>query len=205
MHQNSKESAAESSWNILQLQVLFRAIQRRVRLEAPAQMLRIGSVKEKEGWTSLSTEQVDLCLQPLTSSTNNAVARGKTPLSALEKPEVVRAVRLGQLNQIRAEVARYQSEALERSRPALEYLAMQVFGHFQAEILNRELELERLRISSLPENVRQGRIAALERSLTMARLISAEASTYIQEYGSGRMLPKPPPPFCILLALITDT
>jgi ATP-dependent helicase HepA len=72
------------------LQVLLRAIQRRVRLEVPAKMLRIGSVKGKDGWTGLSTEQLDLCLQPLTSSTNNAVARGKTPLSALEKPEVAR-------------------------------------------------------------------------------------------------------------------
>lgn len=187
------------------LQVLFRAIQRRVRLEVPAQMLRIGSVKEKEGWTGLSTEQVDLCLQPLTSSTNNAVARGKTPLSALEKPEAAREVRSGQLNQLRTEAARYQSEALERTRPALEYFAMQVFGHFQAEFLNKELELERLRISSLPENVRQGRIAALERSLSMARLTNAEASAYIQEYGSGRMIVKSPQPYSILLALVTDT
>jgi ATP-dependent helicase HepA len=77
--------------------------------------------------TAYAADQVDLCLQPVTSSTNNAVARGKTPLSALEKPEVVRAVRSGQLNQIRAEVARYQSGVLENSRPALEYLAMQVF------------------------------------------------------------------------------
>jgi len=189
------------------LQVLFRAIQRRVRLEVPAQMLRIGSVKKKEGWTGLSTEQVDLCLQPLTSSTNNAVALGKTPLSALVKPEVAHAVRSGQLNQLRTKAARYQSETLERSRPALECLAMQVFGNFQAEILNRELALERRRSSptdSGPVELWQGQIAALERSLSMARLISAEASTYIQEYGSGGILPKPPQPVSILLALISE-
>lgn len=187
---------------------MLRAIQRRVRFEVPAQMLRIGSVKGKDGWTGLSTEQVDLCLQPLTSSTNNAVARGKTPLSALEKPEVARAVRSSQLNQLSTETTRYQSETLERSRPALEYLAMQAFGHFQAEILNRELALERRRSSppeSGPVELWQGQVAALERSLSMARVISAEASAYIQEYGSGRIRPKSSEPISILLALVSET
>lgn len=190
------------------LQTLLRAIQRRVRLEVPAQMLRIGSVKGKDGWTGLSTEQVDLCLQPLTSSTNNAVARGKTPLSALEKPEFARAVRSSHLSQLNTEAKSYQSEALQRSRPALEYLAMQIYGHFQAEILNRELALERRRSSppeSGPVELWQGQVAALERSLSMARLMSSEASAYIQEYGSGRIRPKSPEPLSILLALISET
>lgn len=171
-------------------------------------MLRIGSVKGKDGWTGLSTEQLDLCLQPLTSSTNNAVARGKTPLSALEKPEVARTVRSSHLSQLNTEAKSYQSATLERSRPALEYLAMQIFGHFQAEILNRELALERRRSSppeSGPVELWQGQVAALEHSSSMARLMSSEASAYIQEYGSGRIRPKSSEPISILLALVSET
>ena len=85
---------------------------------------------------------------------------------------------------------------------------MQVFGHFQAEVLNRELAVERRRRSP-PDSGRvelwQGQVAALERSLAMSRLMSVEASSYLQEYGSGRMLPKAPQPYSILLALISET
>ena len=135
------------------------------------------------------------------------MARGKTPLSALEKPEFAHAVRSSHFSQLNTEAKRYQSEALHRSRPALEYLAMQIYGHFQAEILNRELALERRRSSppeSGPVELWQGQVAALESSLSMARLMSPEASAYIQEYGSGRMLPKLPQPHSILLALISE-
>jgi len=85
---------------------------------------------------------------------------------------------------------------------------MQVFGHFQAEVLNRELAVERRRRSppdSGPVELGQGQVAALERSLAMSRLMSVEASSYLQKYGSGRMLPKAPQPYSILLALISET
>jgi ATP-dependent helicase HepA len=85
---------------------------------------------------------------------------------------------------------------------------MQIFGHFQAVILNRELALERRRSSppeSGPVELWQGQVAALERSLSMARVISAEASAYIQEYGSGRIRPKSSEPISILLALVSET
>lgn len=189
------------------LQSLFRAVQRRVRLEVPAQILRIGSVKGKDGWTILSTDQVDACLQPITASTKNAVARGRTPLSALERPDALRSARSDQITRIRAEVGQYHSATLDRARPALEHLAMQVFGHFQAEVLNRELAVERRRRSpsdSGPVELWQGQVAALERSLSMSRLMNVEASAYLQEYGSGRMLPMAPQPYSILLALISE-
>lgn len=127
---------------------------------------------------------------------------------ALEKPEVARAVRSSHLSQLNTEATRYQYETLERSRPALEYLAMQIYGHFQAEILNRELAPERRRSSppeSGPVELWQGQVAALERSLSMARLTSSEASAYIQEFGSGRIHLKSPGALSILLALVSET
>ena len=101
------------------LHTLFRAFQRRVRVAAPAVLLRKGYWKAKDGWRQLTGEEVDLWLQPITASTNSALARGRTPLSALEKHEAVNALRSRQVARINAEVKEYSDSVLNRIRHEL--------------------------------------------------------------------------------------
>lgn len=189
------------------LQALYRAIQRRIRLEVPARLLRIGNAKRKDGWTKLSSEEVNLCLQPITESTNSAIAKGRNPLSPLLKPELANTARSSQLKQVEAETYRFQNDVLEHARPALEILISQVFDHFRAEIKNRELALTRRR-ESPPEGglieLWQGQVAALERLLDMARLNNIEALAMLQEYASGRKTIPMPSPHTILISFANE-
>ena len=189
------------------LHTLFRSFQRRVRIAAPAVFMRKGYWKAKDGWRELTEEEVDLCLQPITASTNNALARGRTPLSALEKYEAVNALRSRQLAQINAEVEEYRDLVLERIRHELEGLTDQVSAYFLAEIRNRELNLERRRQAppeAGPVELWQGQVAALERSRSMARLNFSEATDFLQRLAAGHDLARTVQPCTILLALIAD-
>ncbi|WP_143796657.1 hypothetical protein [Paracoccus marinus] len=123
------------------LHTLFRSFQRRIRIAAPAVFMRKGYWKTKDGWQELSEEEADFCLQPITSSTNNALASGRIPLSALEKHEAVNALRSRQLATITSEVERYRDSAQQRIRHEVEGMTDQMSAHFLAEIRNRELML----------------------------------------------------------------
>ena len=189
------------------LLTIFRAFQRKVRIAAPADLMRVGSWKAKDGWRTLTEEEVDLCLLPITSSTNNAVARGRTPLSLFEKQEAVSALRAKQLAAITCGVERYRESVLGSIRNALEGLADQVSAHFLAEIRNRELALERRRQAppeARPVELWQGQVAALQRSLSMARLNFSEANAFLQGLANGHLVARTVQPCTILLALIAD-
>lgn len=189
------------------LQTLFRALQRRVRIAAPAEIMRVGSWKAKEGWRALSEEEVDLCLQPITPSTNNAVAKGRTPPVALEKHEAVNAVRSRHVDTITSQVEKYRDSALNRFQHEIADFAYLVSAHFQAEIRNRELALERrkqARPEAGPIELWQGQVAALERSLAMAKLNFSEATTFLQSLAGGNILYKRIQPCTVLMALIAD-
>ena len=189
------------------LQCLFRAMQRKVRIVVPAEMVRVGAWRSKDGWKELTSEEVDLCLQPIAPSTDNAMARGRTPPLALEKREVVNAVRRRQFAKIDSEIKRFRAMAKRHLSTELESLSVQLFAHFEDEIRNRELTLERRRQSppdSGPIELWQGQVAALERSLTMARLNFSEAITFLQEMGSGNAIAPSVQSCSILLNLFTE-
>jgi len=189
------------------LQTLFLAAQRRIRLEAPAKMLRNGAAKGPDGWKKMPPEQVDLCLRPLTSSTNNAIAKGRNVQTPHLKPETAKAVRTRCLEQFRADAQHFNGQVLDRVRPALELIMMQVFSHFKTEAANRELALER-HIQSPPDGglveLWQGQVAARERSLAMAHLNSIEATTLLQKFAAGRITIPQPKSRSILIALVDN-
>lgn len=190
------------------LQTLFRAIQRKIRLEAPAEMVLTGAAKGPNGWKWLSAEQINRCLRPLAVSTNKAIAKGRERVSPLVRREEASAVRSRQIEQINAEAHRFHRHVLDRVRPVLDPLIMQISGHFQAEIENRELALLRRRSSppdSGPVELWQGQVAALERSLGMARLNSAEAMMLLQEFAAGRATIPQPTQHSILVACANHT
>lgn len=188
------------------LQTLFRALQRKVRMVAPPVLIRVGSWKAKEGWLALTEEEVDRCLQPLTSSTNNALAKGRTPLIAIEKHEVTNVIRSQLAATITARMDDFRLSILKDLRHELVGFVHQVIAHFRAEIRNRELALER-RKQAPPEvgpiELWQGQVAALERSLAMARLNSSEATTFLRQLG-GSILYRNIQPLTALMALVTD-
>lgn len=189
------------------LQSLFRALQRKVRIAAPAELIRVGSWKARDNWQDLAEDQLDLCLEPMTQSTNNALAKGRTPLVPLEKQEVVNLIRSRQMAAINSKLERHKTSVLNTIRQELAGFALQVSAYFQAEIMNRELALQR-RTASPPEagpvELWQGQVAALERSLAMARLNFSEATTFIQEIASGHTIMSGARPISILMALIAD-
>ena len=189
------------------LQTLFRALQRKVRIVAPSRFIRVGSWKARDGWQDLKEEEVDLCLKPITSSTNNALAKGRTPMVPLERHEAVNVVRSRQLAVIRSQVECYKASVMNDVRRELVGFANQVSAHFQAEVRNRELGLERRRQAppeAGPVELWQGQVAALERSLAMARLNFSEASTFLQEVSDGSVLFSGVRPCTVLMALIAD-
>jgi ATP-dependent helicase HepA len=189
------------------LHALFRAMQRRARMAVPAEMMLFGSRKTENGWQEMSASEVGICLQPLTASTNNAIAKGRPPRVPLERPEVVNVVRRGQTTRLNSELHRISSSFVDRIRGDAEHLAGQLAEHFKAEIGNRELALERRR-QTPPDGglleLWQGQIAALDRSLSMARLNSAEASSFLENFSSGRTPMPSTQPISILLAFVAD-
>ena len=186
---------------------MFRAVQRRVRLQVPAEMYRLGSALGANSWNDLSAEQVDTCLRPFAVSSNNAIARGRKPISPLLKPDVAATARSRHLAQIDTERRRFDEHVRDRMRPVLEPLMIQIFSHFRAEAENRELAFVRRRRTppdNGPMELWQGQVAALERSLAAARLSSAEAMTLLQELATGRIKIAKPKPRSILIALASD-
>jgi ATP-dependent helicase HepA len=167
----------------------------------------VGEVNGPDGWKQLNAERIDLCLQPFTASTDNAIARGRRPLSNLLKPDVANALRAKQLDHIKSEVLNFYQNVVEQSLSALEDFATQVSGQIEIEVRNRELGLQRRR-NSRPEGVPlelwQGQIAVLERSLEMARLNGTEAIRLVQEFGAGRLKFPQPEPISILVSLVSD-
>jgi ATP-dependent helicase HepA len=108
---------------------------------------------------------------------------------------------------INAEVEEYRDSVLDHIRHELEALTDQVNAYFLAEIRNRELILERRRQAppeSGPVELWQGQVAALERSLSMARLNFSEATDFLQGIAAGHHLARTVHPCSILLALIAD-
>lgn len=189
------------------LQALFFALQRKIRIVAPARFARVGSWKARNGWQDLTDDEVDLCLKPITTSTNNALARGRTPLVPLEKHEIANVTRSRQLAAITSQVEQQKASVLNCVRQEIVGFALQVSAHFQAEIRNRELALER-REQSPPETgpveLWQGQVSALERTLAMARLNYSEANTFIREIAGGSVLFGEIQPCTVLLALVAD-
>lgn len=189
------------------LQSLFRALQRKVRIAAPVELIRVGSWKARDNWQDLAEVDLDLCLEPMTPSTNNALAKGRTPLVPLEKQEVVNLIRSRQMAAINSMLERHKASVLNTVRQELAGFALQVSAYFQAEIMNRELALQRRKASppeAGPVELWQGQVAALERSLAMARLNFSEAKTFIQEIAAGQLIMSGVQPCSVLLALITD-
>jgi len=191
----------------LALQSLFRAFQRRVRIAAPAKLIRVGSGKTTDGWRQLTEEEVDICLQPVTPSTNNALAKGRTPPRPVERSEVANAIRSQQIARIATQVDQYVASALSGIRDELTDFTNQMEAYFHDEIRNRELALERRRQvspESGPVELWQGQVAALERSLATARLNFAEATTFLKEFPRGRRFLTTIRPCTLLMALTAD-
>lgn len=189
------------------LHTLFRALQRTVRIAAPARVIRVGSWRAGDGWQDLTEEEVDSCLQPITPSTNNALAKGRTPPVALERHETANAIRSRQLTAIRSQVERYKASVLNSVRQELVDFAYQASAYFQAEIRNRELALERRRQAppeAGPVELWQGQVAAFERLLAMARLNFSETNAFLQDIANARFASTGVKPSTVLLALIAD-
>ncbi|PWE48717.1 hypothetical protein DEM26_16590 [Thioclava sp. NG1] len=189
------------------LQALFHALQRKIRIAAPARFARVGSWKARDGWQNLTDDEVDLCLTPITTTTKNALAKGRTPLVPLEKHEVLNAIRSRQLAALKSQVEQHKASVLNGIRRELADFALQVSAHFKAEIRNIELALERRRRSppeAGPVELWQGQVAALERSLAMARLNRSEATQFIRGIADGSVLFGEIQPCSIFLALVAD-
>jgi ATP-dependent helicase HepA len=189
------------------LQSLFRALQRKIRIAAPSSFIRVGSYKARDGWQDLTEEEVDLCLKPITSSTNNALAKGRTPRVALERHDAVNLIRSRQVAAINSKVEKCRAAIVNNVRQELVGFANQLSAHFLAEIRNREMALERRRQSppeAGPVELWQGQVAALERSLAMGRLNFSEATTFLQGLAGGSSLFGKIQPCTALMALIAD-
>ena len=189
------------------LHALFRAMQRRVRMAVPATTLRAGASKGRDGWREMTEEEVDLCLQPMTSSTNNAIAKGRVPLRALERNDSTNVIRSRLHAALSTQVERYRAAACDGLRRELKNFEYQLTAHFQAEICNRELALERRRQTppdAGPVELWQGQVAALERSLDAARMNLSEATSFLKDFEDGTRLPGRIRPVTLLMALVAD-
>lgn len=189
------------------LNALYRAIQRRVRLEIPAEMLRIGSANTADGWADMPQGQVDLCLRPLTTSTNNAIAKGRRPMSQHIPTDQARAVHSGHIDLIQTLAGQFHQKAIESARPALEELRAQVASNSRDEIWNREFVVERRRETSPgsgPVELWQGQLAAMERALSMTQTNRGEALAFLDLLTQGNVEFPTPEPRSILVSFVSD-
>ncbi|HTM81942.1 SNF2-related protein [Asticcacaulis sp.] len=190
-----------------QLLALWRAFQRRIRIEVPAQTIRIGACHTENGWRDMTQDETDTCLRPLAGEKNSAVARGRSPSQPVLKPEQIAAIRTGHRNKIRVLAGEYITDCSRRAFSAADMHSTQLFNHFQSVNKNRELALERresMPVNAGPVEFRHGQIAVLERQLAMSQQNAKEAIALVQKYAAGRMSEVQPTIFSILLALTDD-
>ncbi len=152
---------------------------------------------------------MDLCLKPITSSTNNALAKGRTPRVALERHDAVNLIRSRQVAAINSKVEKYRDAVVNNDnvRQELVVFENQLSAHFLAEIRNREMTLERRRQSppeAGPVELWQGQVAALKRSLAMGRLNFSEATTFLKGLAGESSFFGRLQPCTALMALIAD-
>lgn len=117
------------------------------------------------------------------------------------------SIRSRQVAAINSKVEQCRAAVANIVRQELVGFSNQVRIHFEAEIRNREMALERRRQSppeAGPVELWQGQVAALERSLAMGRLNFSEATTFLQELAGGSNFFGRIRPCTALMALIVD-
>lgn len=182
----------------------WRAVQRAVRLSAPARLLLIGSAQGKEGWSMLSREQVETCLQPFAPPDWKAVAKSRPAAQPLMKQELVDRLEAVHRDLI-AEAARcFHEEAVEEAKNALQLIEAQTTEAFEAELQNRSLAAERRRKNrpdGVPEELWLGQVAALDRLRQSIGICAGEAMALIRRYDSGELRARTPQTVSILAGL----
>lgn len=188
------------------LGAFFRSVQRRIRLEIPAQMLRIGSVRKQGEWYDLSPDEIDICLRPLIEKKSSLTELTPQLGSIFEKKSVTDTIRARHASKINSDILSYNTELLYNSQSALKCLLLQVTTHYSAQIRNRELTLKRRMQSSsdgIPAELWQGQIAALERLVYMAQLNSAEAKEFLCNFPEGQFVQKNVNMYSIMVRFIS--
>lgn len=184
----------------------WRAVQRAVRLAAPARLLLIGSAHGKEGWHMLSREQIETYLQPFSPPDWKAAARGRLAAQPLMKQDLVERLEVVHRDLVAKAVTQFHEDAVERTRSALEILAAQTSATFEAELRNRNLAAERRRNGrpeGVPEELWLGQVAALERLSASSEINSGEALALIRRYQTGELRAGEPQTISILAGLRT--
>lgn len=173
----------------------IRALQRRVRMEIPARLARVGAVKGPVGWTGLSDDLVDNCLTPLSMQSGKTIARGHSSVLTPKIPEQSEELRARLTTQLRSEHERFRSKMLDHVHEALEEQSIALFSKYHEQLKNREAVLERRRNTppgNIPIELWRGQIAGLERSVSATQLGRTELMDYLQELVAGRMrFPQP--------------
>lgn len=178
------------------------ALQRRVRMEYPAKLVRVGAVKGSDGWVTLSEDLVDKCLTPLTTQRGKAIARGHSSKLALALPDGSEQLREGLVAKLRSEHEWFQSDMLDHVREALEEQAATLFTKYHEQLNNREAVLKRRKNTppgNIPLELWKGQIAGLERSVSAVRLCRIELMHYLQELVSGQKKVSHPDAMSIVL------
>nr|WP_314464345.1 DEAD/DEAH box helicase [uncultured Novosphingobium sp.] len=182
----------------------WRAVQRAVRLAAPARLVLVGSAHGREGWRMLSREQIETCLQPFSPPDWKAVARGRLAAQPLVKQDLVDRLEVVHRDLVAEAATRFHEDAVECTRSILEILAAQTSTTFEAQLRNRKLAAERRRNGrpqGVPEELWLGQVAALDRLSASSEINSVEVPDLICRYQTGELRPGEPQTISILAGL----
>lgn len=188
------------------LGAFFRSVQRRIRLETPAQMLRVGSARKQGEWYDLSSDEVDICLRPLIKKQLPLTEQVPQLRSVFEEESVTKVIRARHVSKINSDILSYNAELLCNSQSSIKCLSLQIAAHYSAQIRNRKLVLKRRMQSSsdgIPVELLQGQIAALERLVCMAQLNSAEAREFLNNFLEGQFMQKSVNTYSIIVRFIS--
>lgn len=184
----------------------WRAVQRAVRLFAPARLLLIGSAHGKEGRRTLSREEIETCLQAFSPPDWKAVARGRLTAQPLLKQDLADRLEVAHRDLVAEAATQFYEDAVERTRGALEIVAAQTSVSFEAELRNRTLAADHRRTGrpdGVPEELWLGQVAALDRLSASSEINSGEALALIRRYLSGELRTEKPQSISILAGLRT--
>lgn len=184
----------------------IRALQRRIRMEAPARLARIGVVKGTGGWKELTEDLIDDCLTPVTLKSGKAIARGHSSVLAPKMPDQSEELRAQLSTKLQNEIDKFRSETQVRIRDSLEEQSTALFSKYHEQLNNREAVLEKRRISSrgnIPMGLWKGQISGLERSVSSVFLGKTELMRFLQELVTGQMRVHNPEVISIILTFAT--
>ena len=193
----------------------YLAFQRWLRFQIPAQLLVSGSYLDGEKWKTLTKQQVETCLKPLSYSSTKGGRPKWTPMWARGQEQkfnrlsldVISKERHQQEAKLKETSRNYLSqrvESLQREGTSFlqtAYIEMGRLVSSRQEALEVRLEEQ---VSADRKSLYEGQIAVAEREVEMAKLVQREMASFTQAVLSCSNIASGSPVVSLIMSTVED-